>query len=75
MKYPRMPWILDEVAPESLRGKEIHLITEAEPRTLPAGTMLVTILGRSAKVGGSDRVDLDTRGGFLAYGIPVGWQP
>lgn len=74
MKYKRSRWVLDVVAPEKDRGREIDLITPAELSEVPKGTVLVTILGNRVKVG-ADKVDGDTRGGFLAYGFPVGWQP
>lgn len=74
MKHVRSRWVLDFVAPKELRGREIDLITPAELAEVQPGTVLVTILGESVKVG-SAHVDRNTRGGFLAYGFPVGWQP
>lgn len=61
MSYERSPWILDD-------NRVLSLITEEEFKTLPAGTVLVCIDGTSAVVG-HDKIDLDTRYGFLAYGF------
>ena len=49
-------------------GRVIDLIREDELRRLPKGTRLVCIDGTDAIVG-EDEIDLDTRGGYLAFGI------
>lgn len=49
---------------------DLRLITPAELDALPFGTELTSILGERVVVG-TDRIDGDTRGGFLAYGFEV----
>lgn len=48
-------------------GRVVALLTPAELTEVPDGTVLVSIMGRRAVVG-TDTVDGDTRGGFLAFG-------
>jgi hypothetical protein len=47
-------------------GEEIRLITLEELKGLPDGTVLVDIFGQRAVIG-SDQIDMDTRGGLVAY--------
>jgi hypothetical protein len=47
---------------------DVRLITPKQLRALPKGTVLTSISGSRAIVG-VDRIDGDTRGGFLAYGF------
>lgn len=75
MKHERSVWILDFIAPDKDRGRVIELITPSELAALPKGTVLVAIDGDRVKVGGSDQIATDTLGGFIAYGLPVEWQP
>lgn len=56
--------------------KKLLLITEEVLDALPDGVLLESINGRPVVVGKGNRdpkspnyIDLDTRGGFLAYGI------
>lgn len=56
------PWTLDD-------GRVIHLIHEDDYRAIPDGTVLTCISGETV-VKGRDVIDMDTRGGMLAYGIP-----
>lgn len=58
------PWRLMHDA-----GDHIDLITPTYFKTLPAGTVLMSIEGRVVVVG-QDEIDQDTRFGFLAFGIP-----
>ena len=51
-------------------GRTIALIKAEELATLPEGTELVCIDGRTAVVG-KDYIDHDTRFGYLAYGRVV----
>lgn len=48
--------------------REIRLITPIELKGLPKNTILYDIFGEQAIVG-EDEIDLDTRGGYLAYGF------
>lgn len=48
----------------------LKLITEEQLNDLPLGTALVCINGKNVIVG-VDRIDLDTRDGFLAYGFKL----
>lgn len=75
MKHLRSRWVLDEVAPAQVQGRELDLITAAELAEIPDGTVLVSILGERFKAG-KDRINAgDTRWGFLPVGYPVGWAP
>jgi hypothetical protein len=56
-----------ELSPQGHYGG-MTLITPAQLRQLPKGTVLHNIFGEEAIVG-VDRIDGDTRGGFLAYGF------
>jgi hypothetical protein len=47
---------------------DVRLITPKQLRALPKGTVLTSISGSKAIVG-VDRIDGDTRGGFLAFGF------
>lgn len=49
-------------------GRAIRLLTPAELKTAPNGTELWTVNGEKAVVG-TDYIDLDTRFGYLAYGL------
>jgi hypothetical protein len=51
-------------------GKQITLITPAELATLEHGTLLYDIFGFPATVG-VDEIDMDSRAGYLAYGLPI----
>lgn len=51
-------------------GRQIKLIHESKLRDVPDGTELFDIFGKKA-VKGKDDIDLDTRDGYLAYGILV----
>jgi len=49
-------------------GHTIWLLTEEEFKTLPNGTKLISILGEVVTKG-IDNIDMDTRGGYLAFGV------
>ncbi len=49
-------------------GRKIQLIHETELKEIKDGTVLTDIFGES-HIKGEDEIDLDTRGGYLAYGI------
>ena len=55
-------WKLDD-------GSVIQLVTPAELKDLPNGTVLLDIFGEKVTLG-VDVIDDDTRGGYLAYGLP-----
>lgn len=57
----RAPWELSD-------GTIIHLITPKELAMIPDGEVLWCIDGTAAEKG-VDRIDDDTRGGMLAYGL------
>jgi hypothetical protein len=48
--------------------RPLQLITEAQLKQLPDGTQLTSITGEKA-IKGFDNIDLDTRGGFIAFGF------
>lgn len=48
-------------------GRILLLLTEEQLNALPDGTRLVSIAGQEVEKG-VDYIDLDTRGGWLAYG-------
>lgn len=54
-------WTLDD-------GRVIRLLTPRELLRVPDGTVLTSILGERM-VKGTDPIDDDTRGGYLAFGI------
>ena len=55
--------------PYELKDKRvIHLIHIDDYKSIPNGTVLTDIFGEDCIVG-KDYIDLDTRGGYLAYGI------
>lgn len=70
VKHPTFKWGNDDREPVLAEGTELSLITPAEFATVAAGTELFDIFGR-AYVVGTDKIDDDTRGGFLAYGFKV----
>ena len=47
---------------------KLSLVTPAELKTLPTGTVLYDIFGVHHVVG-EDDIDEDTRGGFTAFGV------
>jgi len=49
-------------------GKQIYLIPGRDYKNIAPGTVLFSIFGER-KVMGTDSVDDDTRGGYLAYGV------
>ena len=49
-------------------GQFISLLTLKEFNELPNGTKLVNIFGEELEK--TDQTDKDTRGGFVAYGLP-----
>lgn len=49
-------------------GKVIYLVPESKYNKLPKGTELYSINGKRV-IKGKDKIDDDTRGGYLAYGI------
>lgn len=51
-------------------GEVASLLTPKEFAALPDGTVLVSIMGERV-VKGRDAIDDDTRGGYLAYGLPL----
>jgi hypothetical protein len=57
-----VPWLLKD-------GRIIELLTPEKFDTLPYGTHLFDIFGGEV-VKGEDYIDLDTRGGRLAFGLP-----
>lgn len=70
----RVDWVVSYLSwetkdkPSIPEGSTIELLQPAELETLPDGTVLYDINGVKA-VKGTDNIDDDTRGGFLAYGI------
>lgn len=62
-------WVIDswDTIPEKYHDARLELLTPQQIKELPDGTTLVTINGREA-VKGKDRIDLDTRAGYTAYG-------
>ena len=54
-------WKLDD-------GRKITLVTPHEFAQLPDGTALIAIDGERV-VKGTDYIDNDTRGGYLAFGL------
>lgn len=56
-----MIWTLDD-------GTRLRLITPEDYLSLPEGTALRSILGETVIIG-TDYIDNDTRGGYLAYGL------
>jgi hypothetical protein len=61
-KLKRAPWELTD-------GSWIDLIQPAELTKLPDGIVLRSIFGETVTKG-VDEINDDTRGGFLAYGLP-----
>ena len=62
------------VPPNSLynsNSSPLNLITPAQLKALPRGTVLHTMGGSTHKVGVDKPLDGDTRGGFLAAGFLV----
>lgn len=53
---------------EKMEGHVIWLITQEQFDKLPDGTALVAIDGEEV-VKGSDKIDMDTRFGHLAFGV------
>ena len=53
-------WHLDD-------GRWIHLFTPEEISELPDGTVVISIFGKTL-ITGRDYIDLDTRGGYSAFG-------
>ena len=64
-KFPRAAW---EVRGGSMNRIKLSLVTPAELKTLPTGTVLYDIFGVHHVVG-EDDIDEDTRGGFTAFGV------
>lgn len=54
-------WKLDD-------GRTIWLLTEKEFDNLPNDTKLISILGEVVTKG-IDTIDMDTRGGYIAFGV------
>lgn len=54
-------WKLDD-------GRTIWLLTEEEFKTLPNGTKLICVDGEIVTKG-IDHIDMDTRWGYLAFGV------
>lgn len=70
------PWEFDawDSIPPLLHGKTIGLIHEADLANVPDGTLLLSVFGHPAIVGAEDsEIDNDTRGGYLSFGLPVGY--
>lgn len=55
-------------------GVSIRLLNPRELKDVPNGTILFDIMGGQVEVG-RDPIDLDTRNGYLAYGILVNQLP
>lgn len=68
VQHPTFKWGNEDREPVLSEGTELSLITPVEFATLANGTELFDIFGRSYMVG-TDKIDDDTRGGFLAYGF------
>ena len=68
VSYPSFKWGNETKEPTLPEGAEISLITPEELATLAPGTELFNIFGVSHIVG-TDRIDGDTRAGFIAYGF------
>ena len=49
-------------------NRKLYLIHESDYNNWPDGVELTSILGEKV-IKGKDRIDMDTRGGYLAYGI------
>lgn len=70
-EYARASWTVEGT------GKKLSLITPKELKSLPDNTLLYDIFGEAHILGGLDTngrkvvIDDDTRGGFLAYGLPL----
>lgn len=47
---------------------DLWLFTEEEYKEVPDGTILLSI-NNQTKVKGKDYIDMDTRGGYIAYGL------
>lgn len=61
--------MIKDIAPWKLNDEYvINLITPERFDTLPDGAVLFSINGRQV-VKGTDRIDMDTRAGFIAYGF------
>jgi hypothetical protein len=58
--------------PRRLPGK-LHLLSIEEFNKLPDGTELTSING-SVVTKGKDRIDMDTRAGYIAFGIIDPWN-
>lgn len=68
VNHPTFKWGNEDREPVLAEGTELSLITPEELTTLAEGTELFDIFGRAYTVG-TDKIDDDTRGGFLAYGF------
>lgn len=58
----QVPWTLG-------LGSVIYLLTPEQFADLPDGTEVISIMNEK-KIKGKDYVDDDTRGGYLAFGLP-----
>lgn len=70
------PWEFDawDSIPPLLHGKTIGLVHVDDLPNIPVDTLLLSVYGHPAVVGAEDSdIDDDTRGGYLAYGLPVGY--
>jgi hypothetical protein len=63
-----VPWRIDDGL-ASHRGEIIELLTPEQITALPPGTVVISIFGEE-KLVGTDHIDLDTRGGRTAWGVP-----
>ena len=59
------------VTPVKSFGRWIGLLTRRAFEELPDGTVVVSIFTATESTKGVDYIDLDTRGGQIAYGIPI----
>jgi|GEM_PF-4958420 len=52
-------------------GRWVGLLTRSGFEELPDGTVVVSVITSAERTKGIDYIDLDTRGGQIAYGIPI----
>lgn len=53
----------------------LWIFTEAEFNQLPDGIVLTCIIKGQAKTKGIDNIDMDTRGGHIAWGVDITDHP
>ncbi len=58
------------LTPVKSLGRWLGLLTPRGFEELPEGTIVVSLYGKQ-RIKGVDYIDLETRGGQIAYGIPI----